>query len=367
MAITRQGGPGIGLSNAPLVGLNNSVSLAAGEFQMIPSGQFYVAPGPYTAIQFKDPVTGYWDLGLGSSPVPKFVTSDGANIRLANLTGCAIGAFITNVGSAYTSAPVVTSSAGGSTWTAIVGGAINATVTITSGGVGYNFAPQLVISAPPAGGIPATATCTISAGVINAVTVVNQGAGYNAVPTITVVPDPREAAQTSPGPTTTAVLTINATLAGAGTVTGVLLASHGTPLTSVPTLTFTGGGGSAAAATVAMCFTATGFTITTAGVAYGNAQPFLVVSGAGPVGGTAGATINPNYGQTLLFPRQCNIIGTSTAGGAVTATGAIINDGGLFATVPTAFVIPGNSVPTTQGVVALTVGGVSDWSVIQPF
>lgn len=367
MAITRAGGPGIPLDNKPLIGLNNSIALAAGEFQMIQSGQCYVAPGPYTALQFKDPTTGIWDLGLGSSPVPKFVTSDGANIRLANLTGCAIGAFVTNVGSGYTSAPVVTASAGGSTWTAIVGGAINATVTITSGGVGYNFPPQLVVSAPPAGGIPATATCTISAGVINAVTVVNQGAGYTAVPTITVVPDPREASQTSPGPTTTAVLTVNATLAGAGTITGVLLASHGTPLTAVPTLTFTGGGGSAAAATVAMCFTATGFTVTTAGVAYGNAQPFLVMSAAGGVGGSAGATINPNYGQTLLFPRQALISGTSTAGGAITATGLVILDGGLFMTVPTAFVIAGNATPTTQGVAALTVGGVTDVSTIQYF
>jgi hypothetical protein len=365
MAITRQGGPGINLDTKPMPGNNNYITLAAGEFQIIPSGQFYVNPGLYTLFQVKDPITGLWAPDTAQGSGLKFVTSDGANLRLANLTGCAVGAFVTNVGSGYTSAPTVTASAGGSTWTAIVGGAINQTVTITTAGAGYNFAPQLVVSAPPTGGVQATATCTISAGAINAVTVVNQGAGYLAAPTVTVVPDPRESSQTSPGPTTAGVLT--AALTGSGTITAVLLTGHGTPLTSVPTLTFSGGGGASAAATVAMCFTATGFTVTTAGVAYGNAQPFLVVSGAGPVGGSAGAVINPTFGQNIVTPRQCNILGTSTSGGAVTATGLVINDGGLFATIPTAFVIPGNSVPTTQGAVALTVGGVSDTSLIQPF
>ena len=65
--------------------------------------------------------------------VARFVDSDGQNYRLANLTGCPVGALMTNVGSGYTSAPTVAASAGSSAWTAVVGGAINSTVTVTTG------------------------------------------------------------------------------------------------------------------------------------------------------------------------------------------------------------------------------------------
>ena len=344
----------------------NTIDLAAGEYMYIPSGTYEVTPGPYTQLQFRDPITGAWRSQQSVGNSSRVVGSDGYNWRLANLTGCAIGAFITNVGSGYTSAPTVTASAGASTWTPIVGGAINATVTITNAGAGYGYPPILFISPPPAGGIQATAHCTLSGGTIGSVVVDNQGAGYAVAPTILVFPDPRDVA--SGAITTTAVLTVNATLAGAGTITGLLVGNHGTPLTAVPTLSFTGGGGSSAAATAVMCFTATGFTVGTGGAAYGNAQPFLVITGGGIVGGSAGATINPQLSSNLTTPRQANISGTSTAGGAITATGAIVNDGGLFQAVPQGFVIASGTgaLPTTTGIVTITVGGVTDYSLLQP-
>lgn len=370
MAVNGQRGPGIGLPTStplvpPLILAGQSLSapagpmsLAAGETFTIPAGQFFLSLGTYNVFQVKDPILGGWRT-IQSYPWAGILNSDGTNMRVANLTGCTVGAFITNVGSGYTSAPTVTVSAGSSAWTAIVGGAVNSTVTITTAGVGYTHAPQLIVSAPPPGGIQATMTCTVSGGVINAVTVVNQGAGYTSAPTVIVIPDPRDTV------TTAAVLT--ATLTGSGTITALVRTDHGTPLTSVPTFTFSGGGGSSAAATAVMAFVATGFTVGAGGAAYGNAQPFGVITTGGIVGGSAGAVVNPLLGPGIFTPRQANISGTSTAGGAITATGAVVNDGGLFQAVPNGLVIAGGSgLATTVGQVTITVGGVSDTFFLYP-
>ncbi len=382
MAVNRMGGGGIKLVpnfQLPIrvgsVSGNTSgfvtqgagpLSLAAGEVYSIPSGDYMVQPGPYTFLQVKDPITSIWRLMNTTPGVSRVLHSDGANYRLANISGTAVGAYITNVGSAYTSAPTVTASAGSSAWTAIVGGAINTTITITTAGTGYNFAPTLVISSPPAGGVQATATCTISGGVINAVTVVNQGAGYTVAPTVTVLPDPREATATTPGPATVGVLT--SALTGSGTITAVVCTDNGTALTAVPTFTFTGGGGASAAATAVMAFAATGFTVDNGGAVYGNAQPFLVTAAGGVVAGTAGAVVNPALDKKLFNPRTGFITGTSTAGGAVTATGAVVQDGGLFQAIPSGFVTAAgtSALPTTTAIVTIAVGGVSDASFIYP-
>ena len=368
MAITRQAGAGMGLQTWGLSGNNNVRSIPAGSVEIVPAGQFYITTGPYSQIQALDPISGLWRQLSPFNSAVQFVNSDGVNVRIANLTGTAVGGYVTNVGSGYTSAPVVTASAGGSAWTAIVGGAINATVTITTAGAGYNYTPRLVISAPPVGGIQATATCTISGGAINAVTVVNQGAGYLTAPTIQVIADPRDALAATPGPTTTAVLTVNATLAGAQTITAVVCTNQGTVLTAVPTLTFTGGGGSSAAATVVMCFAATGFTVGAGGAAYGNAQPFGVITTGGIVAGSAGAVVNPYIANGMFTPRQANMSGVSTSGGAVTATGLVVNDPGLFQAVPSGLVLAGGSgLATTVAQVTITVGGVADTVTLQPF
>lgn len=375
MAATRQAGPGMGLTPRPLVPGNpnvlsnqnafstyvNSFALGSGETQVIPAGQWYVTTGPYSFTQTKDPITGLWRTMAQTPNVQRFVNSDGVNVRVANLSGCAIGAFITNVGSGYTSAPTVTASAGSSAWTAIVGGAINTTVTITTAGAGYSHKPILLIEPPPAGGVQATAVAAVTAGAISSVTVIDQGAGYTSAPGITVVPDPRDTV------TTPAVLTT--ALTGSGTITAILCTDQGTPLTAVPTLTISGGGGASGAATAVMCFAGTGFTVDNGGAVYGNAQPFLVTAAGGRVAGAAGAVVNPSTGVGLLTPRTGFITGTSTAGGAVTATGAVVEDGGLFSRVPTGFVTAAGTaaLPTTTAIVTITVGGVNDVTWLQAF
>jgi hypothetical protein len=69
------------------------------------------------------------------------------------------------------------------------GGTVTA-ITRTNGGTGYTVAPTVVISAPTtAGGVQATATCTVTAGVVDtAFTITNAGSGYVEQPTITFTP-----------------------------------------------------------------------------------------------------------------------------------------------------------------------------------
>lgn len=372
MATTRQGGAGIGISLQPLIPYNassaynpqntltNNLTLGSGETFVIPPGQWFITPGPYTFIQEKDPITGLWR-SIGQNPnVARYVSSDGANYRVANLTGCALGAVVTNVGSGYTSAPAVAASAGDSAWTAIVGGAVNSSVTVTAGGAGYVHKPILIVAPPPQGGLPASAVAVVTAGAISSVVVIDQGAGYTSAPAITVVPDPRD--------TVTTQATLTATLTGAGTITGVVCTDHGTPLTAVPTLAFSGGGGSSAAATTVMCFAATGLTVAGGGAVYGNAQPFAAITADGRCAATAAAgSVSPTFGNGLLQPRQASFRGTSEAGGAITATGLRVTDAGLFSAVPIGIVFPGGAaVPTTTATVTVDVGGVTDQLFIQP-
>lgn len=64
--------------------------------------------------------------------------------------------------------------------------AIASPITITSGGTGY-VAPTIAISAPDIiTGITATATATISGGIINSVTLTNPGSGYLNPPKFTI-------------------------------------------------------------------------------------------------------------------------------------------------------------------------------------
>lgn len=393
MATVRLGGSGVGLNltnavggplpqnvTSPVTAFNpsrgsNAITLTASECMLIPAGTFWIATGPYTSLQFKDPVTGTWRTICAESGLfPQPLDSDGANFRIANLTGCAIGALITNASSGMTNGIgstatglTVTASAGASVWQPVVGGAINSTIAITAGGSGYLYPPILVIDAPPVGGIQATATCTISAGAINAVTVLNQGAGYTNAPNVTVLNDPRDNAGLG------GVLTVNATLVGSGALTALYPTNHGTAVTSVPTFTFTASaGGSGLAATMIMNFAVTGFTIGSglSGAAYGTSQPFLIEAIGGDIAASSRAsnTAGPIADINLTQPRIAVITGTSTSGGKIQTSGAVIVDSGFgFQAVPGAYVFPGGAtVPTTLATPTISVGGVTDTSWIQP-
>ena len=87
---------------------------------------------------------------------------------------------------------------GDGTWSSRVGAATNpntvacqgilASVVVINAGTMYSAAPIVTISAPPAGGVRATAVASVSAGSLVSITLVNAGQGYTADPTVTVGP-----------------------------------------------------------------------------------------------------------------------------------------------------------------------------------
>lgn len=258
--------------------IGRTFDLAAGAAVLIPPGTWMVnSKNGYSVVQYQSPVSGEW-VPLGSSPQTTgfvFVNSDGANYRVWNPKGFPISGTVTAAGSGYVqSSTTVTAGSGGSLWHAIVGGAVNSSVTIGNdskgnvGGSGFTLPPILVVQAPPAqlqnlpstataqGGIGCTMTCTISGGAINAVTVDAAGAGYSAPPVVQVIPNPFD-----PNIGSITVPTLTTTLTGAGTITAVLLDFFGTASGSAPTLTIAGAG-SSATATATIVATAATDTIT---------------------------------------------------------------------------------------------------------
>lgn len=367
------------------------MTLAPLQAFLFPPGDWEVMPGRYTSLEWYDANLGFWRAVAAYGGGPQGFSSDGTNYRLINRTGGPIGAVVTNLGSGYTSAPTVVeaTTSGGSKWHAVVGGAINTSVTVTTGG-SFNYVPTILFPPAPAGGITPTAIAVISGGTITSVTVTNRGAGLKNAPVgttnvpagvsaqqlagyianqgnkILVIQDPRDTG------TGGAVLTINSTLAGSGVVTAVICDDPGTaPVTSLPTLTFSGGGGSSAAATVVMCWAVTGLSVGGGGGGYGTSQPFAVMGVALHCAATdASGDVNNTHNIELTQPRNFLISGTSTSGGAVTATGAVVEDAGWgIQAIPSSVVIPGNTgtpaIPSAAATVTIAVGGVNDTSFIQ--
>jgi len=59
-------------------------------------------------------------------------------------------------------------------------------VTVTKGGTGYTEAPLVTIANAPTGGTNATASATISGGVVTSVNIISQGSGYTDLPAVTI-------------------------------------------------------------------------------------------------------------------------------------------------------------------------------------
>jgi hypothetical protein len=316
-------------------------------------GWYCIRTGKYSTFQQFDPILQAWvgvGGGLPGSGTALYVYLDGStSYRFANQTGCAVGALLTNAGSGYTSAPTVTASAGNSIWRAVVGGLVNTSPTIVNAGQNYTYPPQILIAAPPPGGIQATAICAISAGAISSVTVTNQGGGYASPPTVTVVNDPREKINGLTPGYGGAIVT---SLTGAKTIAGVICIDHGTPLTAVPTLTFTGGGGASAAATAIMCWSITAFT-PTAGTGFTGPSE---LSGLDAFPQTSPAYTNPATQSGLVSIRKASILMPASAG-APTATGAVFYDGGIYTSVPTPLVTTNGALITQSATFTFTMGG----------
>lgn len=365
MTQSRLGGPGIGLPfpqslypvsliGSAITPATNAVTLAPGQALPVPAGDYIVSSGKYSMVQCLDPVSGTY-YPYNQTGAADYIHSDGQNFRVANLTGCPIGAVITAAGSGYVQASTaVNASAGGSVWQPIVGGALNTTVSIAAAGSGYTLPPLVLIGAPANPGVQATGYATIASGTVSGVTLTNQGAGYASAQTITLYPSPNDP---NYGSVTAGTAILSTT--GAGQVTAVLCTNNGAPQTTAPTLTISGVGTSASA-TATMCWTAASLSITGAGAGYGAST---AVTSVGGVSAATPVWTNPAYEKSILPPRALSIAPT-VSGTSLTATGTIY-DGGIFSGTPTPIVIT-NGIVTTAATVSVVLGSVADTVLLQP-
>lgn len=374
-------GPGLGLplpqnlypselNNAPYDFATNSICLAPGQNLVIPAGDWFVSMGGYLVFQYKDPVTGLWTMSSGApyNRGAQFVKSDGFNVRIANLTGCPVGAFIASQGASYVqSTTTVTAVGSTSTWQPIVGGALAFTGgSVASVGAGYGIAPLLIIPMPPnasnnangVGGIPASGYVGISSGtvVLTGVTFTNPGAGYPTAPAnLSLLPVPTDPNLASGITLATAAFS----LTNSGQLTAVLCTNNGAPITPTAiTLTVAGAGVTGTVSAVVMQ-TITAATVSGAGVGYGAGAPVFATGGVPPQGTI---TNNPDALYLAWFPRPVNI----TFGAATSAAPGTVYDGGLFLAAPTAAFPPTLGASGTVATVAFVMGSKPDIAKIQP-
>src|SRR5271167_1920165 len=348
------------LNNAAQDFATNEISLFPGDVITVPAGVFWINEGAYSMLQFLDPISGTWR-GYGATRgVMVYVKSDGANVRLANLTACPIGAVVANGGTGYTQATAtITANVGGSTWQPVVGGALSV-VSIAAAGLNYTMPPLVAIPSPQPGlGIPATAYATLTGTSVTGVTLSNVGAGYTAFQAtqVLLLPNPSDP---NFGSISTASVVMG--LTDAGKITAALCTNSGASLASVTALTLTAAGGAGTGATVTPVIlqTMTGASVTAAGSGYA-ADLMLTSFGGQPT--SVSAIGNPSFEFTAYRPRVVNASFVET-GGTLTSVGTIY-DHGLFVGVPTALLLASGPI-TTAGSVTILTGGLPDNVIIQP-
>lgn len=384
MAFPRIGGPGIGFTVGPLAysniggprGTTNAVSLQAGEVWEFPSGTYMVFPGAYTFLQSFDPVSNIWRNMPTITGLNMVIDSDGENFRLANTTGCVVGALITTggagltngigLGTAVTGISAITAT-GSAVFSPIVGGAVatSGAPLMTATGSGYLFPPLAIFDAPPAGGIQATGIVNLSGAFGLSITMTNQGAGYTTAPAVTIVNDSRDAVGGGMAFTTTIAT-------GTTTLTGLLVTDHGNPVTTTPTISFTSSASTAPTAVPIMNYVVTGYTTTTGGDNIVGSGAILmstqmITSGSGSL-----AIGNPSYDTRLTFPRPARIFaftsGTGVlAGSTGTATSPLLEDQGLgIQKLPRLIAVyEATTTGSSPAGAVATVGGITDTSFIQ--
>jgi phage tail sheath protein FI len=147
------------------------------------------------------------------------------------------GVTISNRGTGFTAAPTIAFSSGGGS-----GAAATATISkgvlsaaVGAGGTGYTTV-SVAFAPPVGGGQAATGTATVVSGAVTAIAITSPGHGYGTseVPAIII---------SGPGTGATATATMT------GVIEAITITAGGTGYTSAPTIAFTGGAGTGAAAT----------------------------------------------------------------------------------------------------------------------
>ncbi len=361
------------------------INLLPGQTFLIPCGTWLVSPGRYSLIQWLDTNGGKWRNYTAQPGQSSVIESDGNNQRVANLTGCPIGAIITNVGNGNVTngyqSVTVTPSAGNSTWGVLHGGSVNANCNVVAGG-NYSLPPIIMWSPAANQTVPYVApqfNCIMSGNAISAVSVVDQGAGLTAVGSITVV---QQAGDPNPGGGSIIVAGNNLTNSGNMTALWPLTPGQNgnTGLKSIPTLTF--GTPSSAAATVIMNFCVTD-AIGTANVGanLGAAGTVFMIMAANAIAGTGLVTLG-NAGNSNVqvansvndyeaWPaRNCWLSSnTNSLAQASNANLQVVDAGFGFQAIPILTVISSNNNQAQQNVGNATftagVSGVQDTTYFQ--
>lgn len=263
------------------------ISLGSGGVFYFPAGEYIVTLDANTVVERWDPTEQVWAvIEAATANNGDWISSDGFNLRLHNVTGVVSGNTITNAGSGMTNGIGSTATGVSIAWAAsnttgyptatgyvIIGGTV-AAPTVTQAGSGFLVPPAIVIDPPPAGGIQASAIAVMTAAGssgIASITMVNAGAGYTSSPNFYIIPQPQYyqgnssgsfAAAANPAPglvhpnnavpgnqntsTASGALLTPAALTGSGTLTGVHMVNSGGGYTGAPSVTFTGGAGGVA-------------------------------------------------------------------------------------------------------------------------
>lgn len=247
--------------------------------------------------------------GVGLIPA----TGSGASIR-ANIVGPITNITVTNAGSSYESAPLVTfDSTGGTGYTStpsvqlvggtgvgavftanIAGGKITS-FTRVSGGSGYTFAPDVVIT--NGGGFGAAAHAVVIAGAVDSIVLDPVGSGLTAHALINSI---------------------------SGLVTNIVIDDPGQDYQFPPRVTISGGGGAGATATATLTTSfITSYTVLSGGSNY-LYPPAISIVGGGGTGAVATAVVQGGAVVSVLVVAE----GTGYAGvpnvNLVSSTGAFV-------------------------------------------
>ena len=182
--------------------------------------------------------------------------------------------------------------------------------------VGYIAELQLV-----GVGRTATAQAVINTGHISEIFLNNDGSGFSSAPLVSISTSPSGLS----GSTATAVA-FTTSRANITSVEKILITNAGYGYTEPPTITFTGGGGTGAAATCSINTTSKGvikFVVTDGGIGFGTA-PTVTISGGGGTGAVGLASIGIN--NTQGFNEVKNIFVTNTGSSYTSAPTVTISD-----------------------------------------
>jgi len=257
--------------------------------------------------------------GSGYTSAPEVIISGAGTgaIATATIGNGVSGIFPTRGGTGYPTPPAITFGPGCTTPPAAVAsirGFVSA-FNLVSGGTGYTTA-AVTISGGGDDGIGAEATATIAGGVITGITLVSPGVGYTSTPTVTITGDGTGAAATATlsaavsgtrltssgnctaAPTVTIApppVGLQATASvifGPGVVTGVTVSNPADPANTgysfADGISFSGGGGTGAAASAVVNGSVTAIAVTNPGSGYTTA-PAIGFSGGGGTNATAAA------------------------------------------------------------------------------